>query len=68
MTSPDPAAGPPYCRHCGEPEAARDHSDCELAGFHDAPRFCPQCAATTRLQTTPLGTVAQCADHGQVRP
>lgn len=53
-----------HCGHCGRTQAAGDHSTCEARLALEPPRYCADCGRRMKVQVTPLGWTATCAEHG----
>lgn len=55
-----------FCGHCGEAADACDHSACVSRLELEPPRFCRACRRRMKVQVTPRGWTATCAEHGSL--
>jgi hypothetical protein len=55
-----------YCGRCGLPLDEAAHDDCRRLLELEPPRYCPDCRRRMKVQVSPMGWTATCAEHGEV--
>jgi hypothetical protein len=55
-----------YCGRCGLPVEQAPHDVCLRLLQLEPPRYCPACRRRMKVQVSPMGWSATCAEHGKL--